>query len=174
MREWQRLEQHAVDDAEDRAVGADAEREREDRDERERADSWRACEGVANVLAELVEPIVAGVSRCRHVATPGMVKNQQESIVSAARRGDGKNSVRPGGRSLEVKRSLRSLESSARCARWNQALAALAGIKRSLRSLDQALAALAAWSQVGGCAALVPPTSARDAPSADSQRAKRA
>ena len=33
--ERQRLEQHAVDDAEDRAVGADAERERDHGDQRE-------------------------------------------------------------------------------------------------------------------------------------------
>ena len=35
VRERQRLEQHAFDDAEDRRVGADADRERDDRDGRE-------------------------------------------------------------------------------------------------------------------------------------------
>ena len=35
MRERQRLEKNAADDTEDRGVGADAERERKDRDERE-------------------------------------------------------------------------------------------------------------------------------------------
>jgi len=35
MVEWERLEQHTLDDAEDRRVGADAQREGEHRDERE-------------------------------------------------------------------------------------------------------------------------------------------
>jgi len=40
--------------------------------------------------------------------------------------------------------------------RWNQALASLAGVKRSLRSLESSagLAALAGWNQAGGFAAL--------------------
>ena len=61
----QRLEEHAVDDAEDRGVGADAERHRQDDDERE---AWRleerACP-VAHVLHERLggahEPRVADV-----------------------------------------------------------------------------------------------------------------
>ena len=45
----QGAEQHAVDDAEDRAVGADAQRERERRDEREARRLAQGAEGVAQV-----------------------------------------------------------------------------------------------------------------------------
>ena len=49
----QRLEQHAVDDAEDRAVGADAERERDDGDEREPGRSPQDAHRVGEVLPQL-------------------------------------------------------------------------------------------------------------------------
>ena len=50
MRIRQRLEQHAVDDAEDGGVGADAERERQDRDRGVARALGQGAEGVAHVL----------------------------------------------------------------------------------------------------------------------------
>ncbi len=55
----QRPKQHAVDDAEDRGVGADAERQREHGDDREAGRARQSANRVARVLRELVQPLAA-------------------------------------------------------------------------------------------------------------------
>ena len=57
LRKRQRLEQHAVHDAEDRRVGADAERERDDRGEREGRRRAELSRGVADVVPEVVHEV---------------------------------------------------------------------------------------------------------------------
>ena len=57
LRKRQRLEQHAVHDAEDRGVGADAERERDDRGERERRCGAKLSHRVADVVPEVVHDV---------------------------------------------------------------------------------------------------------------------
>ena len=57
LRKRQRLEQHAVDDAEDRGVGADAERQRDDRGEREGRRGAKLSRGVADVVPEVVHDV---------------------------------------------------------------------------------------------------------------------
>ena len=52
VRVGQRLEQHAVDDAEDRRVGADAERHRHDDDEGEAGVAAKGADPVAHVLRD--------------------------------------------------------------------------------------------------------------------------
>ena len=54
LRIRQRLEQHAVHNAEDRAVGPDTEAERHDRDDGEAGCLEESSQGVANVLAQVV------------------------------------------------------------------------------------------------------------------------
>ena len=52
LRIRQRLQQQRVDDAEDRGVGADADRERRDDDERQARAAAQRADGVAEVLEE--------------------------------------------------------------------------------------------------------------------------
>ena len=54
----QRLDQHRVDDAEDRSGRADAEREREHGSEREGGPPQQAAQRVAQIAAERVEEVV--------------------------------------------------------------------------------------------------------------------
>ena len=64
----QRLEQHAVHHAEDRAVGADAERERDQRRRGKRRRAAQHAEGIADVLPQLGEKF-----RSLHVSSPPFV-----------------------------------------------------------------------------------------------------
>ena len=59
IRDRQRAEAHGVDDFEQRGVGADSEREREDRDEREAGVSAEASQRIPDVLHAFLEPAPA-------------------------------------------------------------------------------------------------------------------
>ena len=61
----QRLEQHAAHDAEDRGVGADAEREREDDDGGERGAVAQRAQRVRDVGGDALEPRQAALRRAR-------------------------------------------------------------------------------------------------------------
>src|SRR6185312_9473072 len=57
LRKWHRSQQHAVHDAEDRGVRADAECERRDRGERERGGCAQLPKRVADILPELAHDV---------------------------------------------------------------------------------------------------------------------
>ena len=84
--ERQRLEQHAVHDAEDRAVRADSEREGQDGDGCERRVLGERAEREPNVLCQLIESLRQASTLCRHrVPRSDVVKIQHVDILRVGR-----------------------------------------------------------------------------------------
>ncbi len=98
MRVRQRAQQHRADNAEDRAVRADAEREREQGDRRERRRAAQSAQRDANVLCEIAEAVALAARGKRAAAKRGDLRFDfiavSERVGCGAARVGGAHSLR--------------------------------------------------------------------------------
>ena len=78
----QRSQQHAVDDAEDGGVGADAQRHGEDDDQREAGAAAQVAQAVANVLRGRFEEPATASDRGRRLLPPATVAEQAKRFTA--------------------------------------------------------------------------------------------
>src|SRR4029077_381767 len=75
IRQMHRFEENAVNDAEDGGVGADAEREHQDRDDRVAARGEQDADGVFDVLQERLHRCASGEEQNQKTKTKGKIKS---------------------------------------------------------------------------------------------------
>ena len=90
MREGQWPQQDAVDDGEDRGVGADAESERGDRDGREAARAQQGAQCITSILSQLTQPLGAALlAFVSHVHSPHVLLRELDVTELSLRLGPG-------------------------------------------------------------------------------------